>query len=255
MRSRTHRKVWRGAPERFFEAEAAGLRWLAEAEAVGGARIARVLDVGDHFIELEAVADGSATPEAAEAFGRALAATHAAGAKAFGVPPAGWSGDAWIGRQTQRNDPTDTWGAFYAEQRVRPFVRAAVDRGNLDPPGARVVEAALERVAAGEYDDDRPPARIHGDLWSGNVLWSPSGVVLIDPAAHGGHGLTDVAMLELFGCPALDRVTAAWAEAAGLDPGWRELVGLHQLHPLAVHAVSHGPAYAARLVAVARQYA
>jgi fructosamine-3-kinase len=247
--------VWRDAPDGFFEAEAAGLRWLAEAEPSGGARIARVLDVGDGFIELEAVADGSATAEAAEVFGRALAATHAAGAPAFGAPPAGWSGDAWIGRQGQRNDPTGTWGAFYAEQRVRPFVRAAVDRGHLDPTDARMVETVLDRVAAGDHDDGRPPARLHGDLWSGNVLWSPSGVVLIDPAAHGGHGLTDVAMLELFGCPGLDRITAAWAEAAGMSARWRELVGLHQLHPLAVHAVSHGPAYAAQLVAVARRFA
>ena len=63
------------------------------------------------------------------------------------------------------------------------------------------------------------------------------------------------AMLELFGCPGLERITAAWAEAAGMPPGWRELVGLHQLHPLAVHAVSHGPSYAAQLVSVARRYA
>jgi fructosamine-3-kinase len=253
-RPKSHRKVWRDAPRHFFEAEAAGLRWLAEAESRGGARVARVLDVGDDRIELETVPDGRPSTAAAEAFGRALAATHAAGAEAFGAPAAGWDGDAWIGRQAQHNDPTPTWGPFYAEQRVRPFVRAAVDRGNLDPAGARTVETLADEIASGSFDDDRPPARIHGDLWSGNVLWSPSGVVLIDPAAHGGHGLTDMAMLELFGCPGLDRITTSWAEAAGMPSGWRALVGLHQLHPLAVHAVSHGPAYAAQLVSVAQHY-
>lgn len=251
----THRKVWPAAPPRFFEAEAAGLRWLAEAEPAGGARVARVVSVGDDFIELEAVVEAGPTPAAGDAFGHALAATHRAGAPAFGAPATGWTGDAWIGRQAQRNDPCESWGEFYAEQRVRPFVRAAVDRGNLDPAGARLVEAVLDDVAAGIHDDDRPPARIHGDLWAGNVLWSSSGAVLIDPAAHGGHGLTDIAMLALFGCPHLDRITAAWAEAAGPPQGWRELVGLHQLHPLAVHAVSHGPSYAAQLVSVARRYA
>lgn len=254
-RPQSHRKVWRDAPRHFFEAEAAGLRWLAEAESQGGARVARVLDVADDHIELEAVPEGRPTTAAAESFGRALAATHAAGAEAFGAPAAGWHGGAWIGRQPQPNEPTPTWGVFYAEQRVRPFVRAAVDRGNLDLAGARAVEALLDEVAAGSFDDDRPPARIHGDLWSGNVLWSPSGVVLIDPAAHGGHGLTDIAMLELFGCPGLESIGASWAEAAGMPTGWRELLGLHQLHPLAVHAVSHGPAYAARLVTLARSYA
>lgn len=251
---RVHRKVRSDAPVGFYTAEAAGLRWLGEAEAHGGVRVARVLGVGDDFIEVEDVPHGPVTAAGAEAFGRSLAATHAAGAQAFGAPAAGWHGASWIGRQTQRNDPTPTWGAFYAEQRVLPFVRAAVDRGHLEPAGARVVEAVARRLAAGEHDDDRLPARIHGDLWAGNVLWSPSGVVLIDPAAHGGHGLTDVAMLELFGCPGLDRITAAYAEAAGLEPGWRDLIGLHQLHPLAVHAVSHGPSYAVELVSVARAY-
>jgi fructosamine-3-kinase len=47
---------------------------------------------------------------------------------------------------------------------------------------------------------------------------------------------------------------AAYAEAAGLAAGWRDLLGLHQLHPLAVHAVSHGPAYGEALVDAARPY-
>ena len=120
--------------------------------------------------------------------------------------------------------------------------------------GARVVGAVCDRLASGAFDDDRPPARIHGDLWSGNVLFSPEGAVLIDPAAHGGHGLTDLGMLALFGCPEQDRVESAYAETAGLDRRWRTLIGLHQLHPLATHAASHGPAYAAELLATARRY-
>jgi fructosamine-3-kinase len=173
---------------------------------------------------------------------------------AFGAPPRHWSGDAWIGRQRQRNKPGPTWGAFYAEQRVRPFVRRAVDAGHLDRAGALVVDAVCDRLASGTFDDDLPPARVHGDLWSGNVIFTRSGSVLIDPAAHGGHGLTDLAMLALFGCPGLDRVEAAYVEAAGLDGAWRTLIGLHQLHPLATHAASHGPAYAAQLVATAARY-
>ena len=73
-------------------------------------------------------------------------------------------------------------------------------------------------------------------LYAGNGRRSG---VLIDPAAHGGHGLTDLAMLALFGTQHLDRVLSAYAEAAGLPAGWRELIGLHQLHPLLVHAVTH----------------
>lgn len=249
-----HRKEWLAAPEGFFAAEARGLVWLAEAEPAGGTRVARVLDVGSGFIDLEPVATVAPTAAAAEHFGRSLAVTHAAGAPAFGAPPTGWSGSAWIGRQGQQNRPEPSWGRFYAEQRVRPFVHAAVRVGHLDDAAGRSLDTLCDVIADGEFDDGSLPARIHGDLWAGNVLFSPTGVVLIDPAAHGGHGLTDVAMLALFGAPGLDRILGAYAEAAQLRTGWRELLGLHQLHPLAVHAVSHGPAYGEALVDAARPY-
>jgi fructosamine-3-kinase len=250
-----HRKSWPAAPAGFFEVEAAGLRWLAEAEPIGGARVVEVREVGTDHIDVARLHPSRPTARVAEALGRGLALTHGLGAPDFGAPPDGWTGDGWIGRQPQTNHATATWGLFYAEQRVRPFLRRALDRGHLDPGGARVVDRVCDRLAAGEFDDDRPAARIHGDLWSGNVVFTAAAAVLIDPAAHGGHGLTDLAMLALFGCPGLDRIGAAYEEAADLAPGWRELIELHQLHPLAVHASSHGPAYAVQLVDVARDFA
>jgi fructosamine-3-kinase len=77
-------------------------------------------------------------------------------------------------------------------------------------------------------------------------------VVLIDPAASGGHRETDLAMLALFGCPFLDEILAGYDAAHPLAAGRQDRVPLHQLHPLAVHAASHGPSYAAPLVAAAR---
>ena len=194
------------------------------------------------------------TAAAAESFGPALARTHAAGAPAFGAPPEGWEGDGFIGRQRMSMRPDDRWGTFYAEQRVLPYAREAYDIDHLSAAGLAAVERVAARLSAGDLDDDRPPARIHGDLWSGNVVFTPTGVVVIDPAAHGGHGLTDLAMLHLFGVPGLDVLSDAYAEAAGLDPGWRDLIGLHQLHPLLVHAVSHGPAYGSEAASVAYRY-
>ncbi len=78
-------------------------------------------------------------------------------------------------------------------------------------------------------------------------MWTPDGVVMIDPAAHGGHRETDLAMLALFGCPQLDAIVSAYDQTHPLAAGWRDRIPLHQLHPLAVHAAGHGPSYGSAL--------
>ncbi|WP_432545317.1 fructosamine kinase family protein [Kineococcus sp. SYSU DK004] len=235
-------------------AEAAGLRWLA---AAGGAAVVRVHAVDEDELVLDRVVETRATPAAAERFGRDLARTHAAGAPRFGAPPPGVEGDAWIAalRLPMTREGEDLpWGAFYARHRLQPYLRAARDAGTLDADDVAVVERVCARLEDGDealVAGGERPARLHGDLWSGNVLWSADGAVLIDPAAHGGHPETDLAMLALFGAPHLDRVLAAHAEAAGTPGGWRERVPLHQLHPLLVHTVLFGGGYAAQAVRAA----
>jgi len=243
-----------GAGPGFYEAEAAGLRWLAAA-GPGAARVVTVLDVGADHIVLEELSHGRPTVPAAAALGRALRVTHQAGAEAFGAPPPGRPQSGYIGRQPMSMRPAAEWGSFYAEQRVLPYARAARDRGHLSSRAAVLVERVCDRLVAGAFADDQPPARLHGDLWSGNVFWTGAEVVLIDPAAHGGHPLTDLAMLDLFGAPHLPTILDAYAEAAGWEFDWQDLLGLHQLHPLLVHAVSHGPAYGSEAERVARRYA
>jgi fructosamine-3-kinase len=248
---RVHTKRRPDAPAGFFEAEAAGLAWLAEA---GGARVVRVLAVEPGRIDLEALSLDRPSRAAAHEFGAALARTHDAGATAFGVPPGGWDGPTFIGNQPlpTRREGWPRWGAFLAEQRVLPYGRLAAERGHIGGADLRLVEAACARIADGAFDDDERPARIHGDLWNGNVQWTPEGAVLIDPAASGGHRETDLAMLALFGCPFLAEVYAGYQEVRPLRSGWEQRIPLHQLHPLAVHAASHGSSYAAPLVSAAQ---
>ena len=243
-----------GADPDFYAAEAAGLRWLAEA-GPGSVRVVQVLELSRDRIVLEHLAAGRPSRGAAAAFGQALHLTHQAGAEAFGAPPPGRPESGYIGRQAMSMRPERHWGTFYAGQRVLPYARAARDRGHLSREATTLVERVAERLIAGDFDDQQAPARLHGDLWSGNVFWTGDEVVLIDPAAHGGHPVTDLAMLDLFGAPELPTVLAAYTEAAGWAPGWQDLVGLHQLHPLLVHAVSHGPAYGDEAARVARRYA
>ncbi|MFF8856025.1 fructosamine kinase family protein [Streptomyces althioticus] len=230
-------------------AEAAGLRWLAEA---GAPPVPRVHGREGAWLVLDRVTQGRPGREAALRFGRELAGLHAAGAPAFGAPPPGGPVEAFIGLAPMRNVTGDDWPGWYAEHRVLPYLRRAVDDGTLDAGEAAVVERVCARLPelAGPAE---PPARLHGDLWSGNVLWGADGrVQVIDPAAHGGHRETDLAMLALFGCPLLDAVLEGYQEVAPLAEGWRERVGVHQLFPLLVHAVLFGRGYAGQALGVAR---
>ena len=230
-------------------AEAAGLRWLA---AAGNVRVPAVHGHEEGWLVIDRVPRGRPDPEAAVRFGRDLAALHAAGAPAFGAPPPNGPVDAFIGLAPMRNEPADDWPRWYAEQRVLPYLRRAVDQGTVRTGEATVVERLCEELP-GLAGPAEPPARLHGDLWSGNVLWAADGRVwLIDPAAHGGHRETDLAMLGLFGCPHLEQVLDGYREEAPLAEGWRERVGVHRLFPLLVHAVLFGRGYAEQALAVAR---
>jgi fructosamine-3-kinase len=228
-------------PPGFFAAEANGLRWLAEVE--GGPAIPEVVEVDDDGIAIAWVEQGVATAATAEDFGRSLATMHQAAAPAYG---ADWPG--YIATLPLDNTAGTSWSQWYAERRVLPYVRTARDRDALAGGDVRALESACARLP----ETGEAPARIHGDLWSGNVLWGVDGQVwLIDPAAHGGHRETDLAMLALFGEPYLDHVVAAYDEAWPLADGWRDRVGIHQLHPLLVHAVLFGGAYGHRAAAIA----
>ncbi|MGC4933066.1 fructosamine kinase family protein [Gordonia sp. DT30] len=248
MSDNVFRKTRRDADPDFFAAEAAGLRWLAQA----GAPVVEVLACWDSGIELHRLTSTAPDREAAGVFGAALARMHDAGADAFGSPPTGYTGRQFIGERPLSSRTHDRWGEFYAVERVQPYLEPARRAGFLNAADEALTRQACDAIAEGAFDDDEPPRRLHGDLWSGNVIWTPDGVVMIDPAAHGGHRETDLAMLALFGCPQLETIVSAYDETTPLAPGWRDRVPLHQLHPLAVHAAGHGPSYGAELGRAAR---
>ncbi|MDJ0361208.1 fructosamine kinase family protein [Rhodococcus sp. H29-C3] len=243
MTAKTFSKSDRSAHPDFFAAEAAGLAWL---RAGGGATV-DVLDVGPTHIDLARLDPGSPTQAAARAFGAGLATVHGSGAPGFGCPPDGFDGQLFIGARPMSSVVHPSWGSFYVEERVLPFLRVALEVGNVTPSQAADIERACERVRAGCAEDGESPSRIHGDLWTGNVIWTDSAAVMIDPAAHGGHRETDLAMLELFGCPLLTDIVDGYQSVFRLREGWERRIPLHQLHPLAVHAAGHGPSYGAAL--------
>lgn len=240
-------------PDGFFEAEARGLRWLADA---GALPVAEVLAVEPDCLVLAWIEPSRPTPEHAAVLGRRLAALHDAGAESFGN-----SAPAFIGALPLAAGTAAAWPEFYATRRVLPYLRLATDRGRIEASDRADIEAVVGRIdqLAGPAE---PPARLHGDLWSGNVVWSgqsgtPQGhgpsAVLIDPAAYGGHRETDLAMLGLFGVPDLPRLLDAYTEVHPLADGWEERQPLHRLFPLLVHAALFGGGYGASAGEAARR--
>jgi fructosamine-3-kinase len=226
-------KSLESAPPGFFAAESRGLRWLRNA---GGAPVPEVIADLPDLLALEWIEPGEPTPAAAERFGRELAATHRSGAPTFGAP---WPG--YIGSLPMDNaESTGRWSDWFAERRIEPYLRMSRDNGALSGEEADRVSRVV-----GRFELDAEKARLHGDLWPGNVLWAADGRAwLVDPAAHGGHRETDLALLGLFGgAPYLDRILAAYDEVWPLAEGWRDRVPLHQLYLLLVHTALFGPAY------------
>ena len=229
-------------------AEAAGLRWLAEP---GTVPIPVVHGHDGDWLVIDRVERGQPGARAAERLGRGLAKLHASGAPAFGAAPPGGPAEAWIGLAPMSTTTGANWARWFAEQRVLPYVRRAVDERILDAREATLIERACGRFP-GLAGPPEPPARVHGDLWNGNVLWSSGDAWLIDPAAHGGHRESDLAMLHLFGCPYFDQVLRSYQEVAPLAGGWSARIGLHQLFPLMVHTVLFGRSYAGQAISIAQ---
>lgn len=246
-----------GAPAQYFRWEAAGLEWLA---AAGGCPVPSVRKVGTDTLIIDRIEPAVPDAAAAARFGRDLATTHAAGAGCFGAPPDGWPTNE-PGFIADLPLPVGRWadfGPFYAEARIEPYLRRLHDVGTARRGVFDALLRALADRASGITGPPCAPARLHGDLWSGNVVFGRAGDEgevrgwLIDPAAHGGHPETDLAMLALFGLRGWPDVVAGYGEIRPLPEGWRSRVPLHQVHPLLVHAVLFGGGYLDQAVSAAR---
>ncbi|HST41987.1 MAG TPA: fructosamine kinase family protein, partial [Conexibacter sp.] len=191
-----------------------------------------------------------------------LAGTHLAGAEQFGAPP-GAGADTGFGSLRLPNEPAPDWPSFYAERRLIPLADRAQRRGALPAGAMTALDRVVERLRSSDGErgggpgiagPPEPPARLHGDLWGGNVMTGAQGEPwLIDPAAHGGHREVDLALLRLFGGPS-QRVFDAYEEVAPLAPGAAERVGLWQLAPLLLHAALFGGGYGSRAAELLKRY-
>jgi fructosamine-3-kinase len=234
-----------------FAAELAGLgllRGLAGVAtptpiAAGIADVAGSADVGAGVLFMsEALLERSGaarSPNDYRSIGRALAAVHRIHDKLFGLAQF----DGFFGSLPQDNHPvpSNRWADFYAERRVLPSLRLAVDSGHLAPELAAGSERILRRLPA-LCGPEPLPSLLHGDAQQNNFVCTPHGAVLVDPAPFFGHPELDLALLDIFE-PLPGVVLDAYHDVTPIDSGFagrRELWRIFSY--LAVIAVDGGGA-------------
>ena len=203
--------------------EARMLRALAKA----GASVPGVLHAEDGLIVVEFLDETPPSPDAWSNLGAMLAALHDRQGDRYG-----WSENYAFGAVEIDNANDDDWPRFWAERRL------LAAPGSLPPDIRRRLDGLAERLD--QFLPKQPPASLlHGDLWSGNVLFTAPSAHLIDPACYHGDAEVDLAMLTLFGRP-----PPAFFDAYGpLREGHEKRRPLYQLWPALVHLRLFGEGY------------
>ena len=227
-----------------FEAEADGLRDLANAQAL---RVPEPLCFGKDdeysWLVLENLALENSGESAAKSnpdwdqLGRGLALIHRRQHERYG-----WHRDNTIGSTPQPNDYCDDWIEFLRDRRIGYQLDLAARNGygnSLQTRGHQLLDR-LPGLFAGYV----PAASLlHGDLWSGNVAFLGNGEpVLFDPAVYYGDRETDVAMTELFGGFAA-AFYRGYETAWPLDNGYPLRKHLYNLYHLLNHLNLFGTGY------------
>ncbi|MGQ0333702.1 fructosamine kinase family protein [Halomonas elongata] len=212
--------------------EAEGLRVLGQ--ATSRLVVPEVLGEGDGWLVMEALESAGRAGRDETALGEGLRELHDTTGSMHG-----WHRDNACGSTPQPNEPLEDGRAFQRERRLLPLTRACHDRGLIDTR----LRSRLEDVAADleAWLPAVPASLVHGDLWSGNVLFTRRGPAIIDPAVYRHYPEVDLAMLTLFGAPGEGFFAAYWDGDAPAD--WPRREALFQLYPLLNHLLLFGGAY------------
>lgn len=231
-----------------FETEVAGLRLLNTRAGVQVPTIIGTLAVAaGALLVMEAVQAVERAPRDWRAIGRALARIHQVKGERFGLETHGF-----FGPLPQDNQPLPDWPTFYAERRLRPYLKLAVDAGHLSWALGQKVERIIRRLPA-LCGPAVMPTLLHGDAQQNNFISTEAGALVIDPAVYYGHPEVDLALIDYFE-PMPGDVLAAYAEVMPIDRGFAGRRDLWRLHGYLAAVADAGPAYLGRLNAALRTY-
>ncbi|MEP5047336.1 MAG: fructosamine kinase family protein, partial [Balneola sp.] len=233
------------APDHMFETESKGLKILSDANT--DLVIPEVVEVGKNFLLLSLLIPGSGNSGSAYGFGTELAKLHQHSAETFGL-----NHDNLIGKLPQRNHQRQNWADFFVSERIEPQIKVGIQTGKFESDLIPIVDVLHKTVQ--DLFPNEQPALLHGDLWSGNYMFTKSGAASIyDPAVYYGHREMDIAMTRLFGGFSSDFYEGYNSEYP-LSDGFEDRIELYNLYPVLVHANLFGGGYVRRANEILRQY-
>lgn len=222
------------ASESMFSAEAKGLELLSEAETSLIIPKVQLIDKG--FLLLSLVNSEPKRVNSGFNFGVNLAKLHKQSSSSFGLDH-----DNFIGKLPQSNSTHNSWTDFFISERVEPQIKLGIDSGKFSSNliiKTKKLEKKVEKLFPKEE-----PSLLHGDLWSGNYMFTKNGKASIyDPAVYYGHREMDLAMTRLFGGFSKEFYTGYQSEYPLAD-GFEERVDICNLYPILVHANLFGGGY------------
>ena len=217
-----------------LRAEVDGLRAILATATIA---VPQVFHVDDHAIIMEYITKRPWDNDGFARLGEALAALHT---KPTPNALYGFPTDGWLGKSPQSNNQHTSWPDFYIKERLLPQLRRLAVHAS---EAVTDVDTVLSNCWQVLTELDATPSLLHGDLWSGNILYGHDKVPrIIDPATYYGHSTTDIAMSQLFG-GFRDSFYQAYFERMKCSPASKEATEIYNLYHVLNHANIFGGSY------------
>jgi len=182
-----------------------------------------------------------------EKLGRGIASLHRKTASNYGFHHSNYCGTT-----VQNNAWNDTWSTFFARQRIWSLVEQIRKERGISAEDMMMYEKLVAKLED-LLSHNTIPSLIHGDLWSGNYMYTEKGPALIDPACYYADREMELGMMQLFGGFS-SSVWDAYQEEWPLPPGWQERIKLYQLYHVLNHYLLFGGSYGRQAAEIARSY-
>jgi len=231
-----------------FEIELAGLRLLSERSGILTPTPIGIIPVtGGSILVLEAVQAVDRAPRHWRQIGQTLARIHKIKGDRFGLETNGYFGPLY-----QDNTPMSDWPTFYAERRLWPGLKLAVDSGHMPPALTQQVEKLISRLPK-LCGPDIVPSLLHGDAQQNNFISTEMGAVVIDPAVYYGNSEVDLASIDYFQTVP-DDVFDGYQDELPIDPGFWERRDLWRVWGYLGCVAVEGSGYLGKLTEAVQKY-